>query len=172
MAGCACRTRSLERFYSVMKKLAILLIIVLVLGGGGTAGWWFLLRAQPEGEEARLAAEDAISLIPVSRTIKLDAIVLPVIREGQVTLHITAVVVLELSEATEMRFLDDLSVPLRDSLLSALHGIYSIRYIQERGYNSPLVRARLTQAAKRILGEDLVKGVWLQDIGKRVPNNS
>ena len=155
-----------------MKKLAILLVVVLILGGGGGAAWWFLLRDQPEGEEAQAAAEDERSLIPVARTIKLDPIVLPVIREGQVTLHISAVVVLDLSQATELRLLDDLSAPLRDSLLSALHSIYSIRYVQERGYNSPLVRQRLSQAAESVLGVGLVKGVWLQDITKRVPNNS
>jgi flagellar basal body-associated protein FliL len=155
-----------------MKKLAILLVVVLILGGGGGAAWWFLLRDQPEGEEAQAAAEDERSLIPVARTIKLDPIVLPVIREGQVTLHISAVVVLDLSQATELRLLDDLSTPLRDSLLSALHSIYSIRYVQERGYNSPLVRQRLSQAAESVLGVGLVKGVWLQDITKRVPNNS
>ena len=81
-------------------------------------------------------------------------------------------VLVEDSQATELKLLDDLSAPLRDSLLSALHSIYSIRYVQERGYNSPLVRQRLSQAAESVLGVGLVKGVWLQDITKRVPNNS
>ena len=152
-----------------MKKLAILLVVVLILGGAGGAGWWFLLREQPEGEEAQAAAEEARSLIPVTRVIKLDPIVLPVIREGQVTLHITAVVVVELAESTELENLRALSAPLRDTLLSALHSIYSIRYVQERGYNSRIVRERLSQAAERVLGVGMVKGVWLQDITKRVP---
>ncbi len=65
---------------------------------------------------------------------------------------------------------DRLSAPLRDTLLSALHSIYSIRYVQERGYNSRIVRERLSQAAERVLGVGMVKGVWLQDISKRVPD--
>ena len=159
-----------ERLGLAMKKLAILLVVVLILGGGAGAGWWFFLREQPEGEEARAAAAEAQSLVPLARVIKLDPIILPVIREGQVTLHITAVVVVELTKPTELENLLQFSAPLRDTMLSELHGVYSIRYVQERGYNIPIVRERLGQAAERVLGEGMVKSVRLQDIIKRVPD--
>ena len=154
-----------------MNKLVILLVLFLVLGGGAGAGWWFFLREQPEGEGAEIAEEEATALISMIRVLRLDPIVLPVLREGQVTHHVSAVVAIELTAALAEKELRDLSEPLRDALLSELYGIYSVRYVQERGYDIPLVRQRLRQAAERVLGEGAVKLVWLQDISKRVPNS-
>ncbi len=152
-----------------MKKLVILLVVFLLLGGGGGAAWWFLMREQPEGELAEISEEEATALLSVIRVLRLDPIVLPVVREGQVTLHITAVVVIELVEALEKEELRDISDPLRDAMLSELYGIYSVRYVQERGYDIPIVRQRLNLAAERVLGEGSVVSVRLQDITKRVP---
>ncbi len=152
-----------------MKKLVILLVVFLVLGGGGAAAWWFLMREQPEGELAEISEAEATALISQIRVLRLDPIILPVVREGQVTLHITAVVVIELTEAQEEEDLSELSEPLRDALLSELYGIYSVRYVQERGYDIPVVRERLNLAAERVLGEGTVKRVRLQDISKRAP---
>ncbi len=152
-----------------MKKLVIILVLFLVLGGGGGAAWWFLMREQPEGDMAGISDEEATSLIAVIRVLRLDPIVLPVVREGQVTLHITTVVVIELTESLEQAELSKISEPLRDAMLSELYGIYAVRYVQERGYDIPVVRERLVLAAERVLGEGTVKRVRLQDVGRRVP---
>ena len=154
-----------------MKILVILLVVFLALGGGGGAAWWFLMREQPEGELAEISEEDATSLIPVIRVLRLDPIVLAVVREDQVMLHITAVVVIELTESLKSEDLRKVSEPLRDAMLSELYGIYSVRYVQERGYDIPIVRQRLGLAAERVLGEGTVKSVRLQDIAKRVPTS-
>ncbi len=148
-----------------MKKLAILLVLLLLLGGAGGAGWWFFLREQPEADSAEAVEEE--SLIRATRAIRLDPIILPVIREGQVTLHVTVVVVIELTEAVPLAELWEFSHPLRDTMLSELHGMYASRYVQERGYNLPIVKERLSQAAERVLGTGSVKGVMLKDINKR-----
>jgi hypothetical protein len=102
-----------------------------------------------------------------AQVIKLDPIILPVIREGQVTLHVTVVVVIELTEAVPLQQLRVFSHPLRDSMLSELHGMYASRYVQERGYNLPVVKERLSKAAERVLGAGSVKAVLLKDINKR-----
>ena len=152
-----------------MKILVIVLVVFVLLGGGGGAGWWFFLRDQPEEGAAGIADSLATSLISVSRVIRIDPIILPVVREGQVTLHITAVVVVELTEAQETEALRNLATPLRDTMLSELYGLYSLRYVQERGYDIPVVRERLTMAAERVLGAGQVKTIRLQDIIKRTP---
>ncbi len=154
-----------------MKILVILLVVFLVLGGGGAAAWWFLLREAPEGEQAEVAEADATALISRVRVIRLDPIILPVLREGQVTLHVTAVVVIELTGSLETTAMRDIAEPLRDTMLSALYGIYSVRYVQERGYDIPVVRERLILAAERVLGAGTVKMVRLQDINQRVPDS-
>ncbi len=148
-----------------MKKLAILLVLLLLLGGAGGAGWWFFLREQPEADSAEAVEEE--SLIRATRVIKLDPIILPVIREGQVTLHVTVVIVIALKEAVPLEALRVFSHPLRDSMLSELHGMYASRYVQERGYNLPIVKERLSEAAERVLGAGSVKRVMLKDVNKR-----
>ena len=148
-----------------MKKLAILLVLLLLLGGAGGAGWWFFLREQPEAGSAEAVEEE--SLIRATRVLRLDPIILPVIREGQVMLHVTVVVVIELAKAVPLRELRVFSQPLRDSMLSELHGMYAIRYVQERGYDLPMVRERLSEAAERVLGAGSVNRVMLEDLNKR-----
>ncbi len=148
-----------------MKKLAILLVLLLLLGGAGGAGWWFFLREQPEADSAEAVEEE--TLVRATGVIKLDPIILPVIREGQVTLHVTVVVVIELTKAVPLSELRVFSHPLRDSMLSELHGMYASRYVQERGYNLPVVKERLSKAAERVLGAGSVRGVLLKDLNKR-----
>jgi len=148
-----------------MKKLAILLVLLLLLGGAGGAGWWFFLREQPEAGSAEAVEEE--SLIRATRVLRLDPIILPVIREGQVMLHVTVVVVIELVKAVPLTELRVFSQPLRDSMLSELHGMYAIRYVQERGYDLPMVRERLSEAAERVLGAGSVIRVTLEDLNKR-----
>ena len=148
-----------------MKKLAILLVLLLLLGGAVGAGWWFFLREQPEADSAQAVEEE--SLVRATRVIKLDPIILPVIREGQVTLHVTVVVVIELAEAVPLEALRVFSQPLRDTMLSELHGMYAVRYVQERGYKLPVVKERLSKAAERVLGAGSVRGVMLKDLNKR-----
>lgn len=148
-----------------MKNLAILLVLLLLLGGAGGAGWWFFLREQPEAGSAEAVEEE--SLIRATRVLRLDPIILPVIREGQVMLHVTVVVVIELVKAVPLTELRVFSQPLRDTMLSELHGMYAIRYVQERGYDLPMVRGRLSEAAERVLGEGSVIRVTLEDLNKR-----
>ncbi len=148
-----------------MKKLAILLVFLLFLGGAGGAGWWFFLREQPEAGSAEAVERE--SLVRATSAIKLDPIILPVIREGQVTLHVTVIVVIEMTEAIPLSELRVFSQPLRDSMLSELHGMYASRYVQERGYNLPIVKERLSEAAERVLGAGSVKRVMLKDVNKR-----
>ena len=152
-----------------MKKLVIILVLLLLLAGAAAAGWWFFLREQPEGEPADIDKSEATSLIDMSWVIRVDPIILAVVREDQVTLHISTVVVIELNEAWQGEVLRSLSEPLRDSLLSTLYGIYSVRYVQERQFDLPIVRLRLSKAAEKVLGEGTVRQVRLQDITKRIP---
>ncbi len=148
-----------------MKKLAIILVLLLLLGGAGGAGWWFFLRAQPEAGSAEAVEEE--SLIRATRAIRLDPIILPVIREGQVTHHVTVVVVVELVEPVPLAEMRVFSHPLRDIMLSELHGMYASRYVQRRGYDLPIVRERLSQAAERVLGAGSVKRIILKDVNRR-----
>ena len=58
---------------------------------------------------------------------------------------------------------------LKDAVFTELHGIYSLRYVQERGYDLPIVNDRLLQITERVLGSGIVKSVQIRGLSKRVP---
>ena len=160
-----------------MKRLVILLVIVLLFAGGGGAAWWFLLREVPEDEAAAAATaaetegesegEDKEKVR--RRFIELEPLTLPIIREGQVTLHLTVGLAVELNEPRPAIEIVTIQRPLRDAILSALHAVYALRYIQEQGFEHPLVRQRLTLASERVLGPGSVKAILLRHIRLRPP---
>jgi flagellar protein FliL len=154
-----------------MKRLVILLVIVLLVAGGAGAAWWFLLRKAPVDSAAQAEAapetenKDAMRL----RFIELEPMILPIIREGQVTLHLTVVLAVELVEPRPAIEIAMVQRPLRDALFSTLHAVFALRYIQEQGFEHPLVQQRLMQASERVLGPGSVKAILLRHIQLRPP---
>ncbi|MEE8535712.1 MAG: hypothetical protein V3S45_06660 [Kiloniellales bacterium] len=151
-----------------MKRLALVLVLVVVSGGG--AGWWFFLR-DPGGAEAEVAAgapaEDPGGLS--ERVIDLAPINLPIIRQGQVILHLSLVVAIELTQPMHFKEIERVLPPLRDAIFSELHAVFALRTIQGRGYDPPFVRDRLAQAGARVLGAGQVRSVLIKALGKRTP---
>lgn len=152
-----------------MKRLLLLLLVLLLLGGA--AGWWFLLREPPE-EQAGAAVEEEGGLIAKSRFVKLEPIVLPIIREGQVILHVNLVVNVELARALPEEDIDPERLRLRDAMISELHALYSLRLVQDRGFDLPIVRQRLARRAEGVFGLGSVGGVLIHDLDQRKPGVS
>jgi hypothetical protein len=159
-----------------MKRLAILIVIVLLVAGGGGAAWWFLLREPPAETaaeaEAETAAEAEVATAARKRFVNLDPIVLPIIREGQVTLHLTVVLSVELVNLTPKEEIEQMRRPLRDAIFTELHGIFALRYVQEKGFDLPIVRELLLRASRRVLGEDEVRAVLVRNVATQVPQKS
>ena len=157
-----------------MKRLVILIVIILLVAGGGGAAWWFLLREVPADATAEAEAtqetesEDATR----KRFVELEPMVLPIIREGQVTLHLTIVLVVELTEAMPKVDIAKAQRPLRDAIFSELHSIYALRYVQDKGFDHPIVRKLLIRASERVFGDGRVKSVLVSKIGTQVPLRS
>ena len=103
------------------------------------------------------------------RFIEFEPLILPIIREGQVTLHLTVGLAVELVEPRPALEIVSIQRPLRDALLSALHAVFALRYIQEQGFEHPLVRQRLTLAGERVLGPGSVKAILLRHIRLQPP---
>lgn len=155
-----------------MKRLVILLVIVLLFAGGGGGAWWFLLREPPVDETAEVALETEIVDTARKRFVELEPMVLPIIREGQVTLHLTIVLVVELTEPTTKVVIAQKQRPLRDAILSELHAVYALRYVQEKGFDHPIVRERLTRASERVMGTGSIKALLVKKIGAQAPLRS
>jgi len=150
-----------------MKRLLLLLPILLILLGGA-AGWWFLLR-EPSAQDAAAAAEAEAGLIAKSRYVEVDPIVLPVIREGQVILHVNLALSVELSQALPVEDIDLQQLPLRDAMISELNALYGLRYVQDRGFDMPIVRERLARRAESVFGPGSVNAVLIHDLSQRKP---
>lgn len=150
-------------------KLAIIIVLALVLlGGGGGAGWWFFLREPPPEEAAMAQAEPAKPLAANHQQVfNLDPFVLPILRNGQVTQHLTVVLRIELNEPEDKDAFKKTVPRLRDALLSELHGIFAFRHIQQAGETLPIVRDRLVAAGNAALGEGRVKDIFLEAASRR-----
>jgi flagellar protein FliL len=160
-----------------MKRLVILIVIVLLVAGGGGAAWWFLLREVPaeavaEGADGEAIPEPEPKDSARKRFIEMEPMVLPIIREGQVTLHLTLVLAIELTSSLPKVEIAKLRRPLRDAILTELHSVYALRYVQEKGFDYPLVRERLLRISERVLGPGTVKAVLVRKIGTQVPLRS
>lgn len=151
-----------------MKRLLLAILILVALGGGGAAGWWFLLR-EPPLDDAAAAEEEAGGLIAKSRYVELDPIVLPIIREGQIILHVNLVLNVELRRALPVEDISARELPLRDAMIRELHALYGLRYVQDRGFDLPIVRERLARRAEEIFGPETVATVLIHDVNQRKP---
>lgn len=149
-----------------MKRLLFLIPILVLLGGAAT--WWFLLR-EPPADGADAAAADAGGLIAKSRFVKLDPIVLPIVREGQVILHVNLALNVELARPLPVEDIDGQKLPLRDAMISELYALYSLRHVQDGGYDSRVVRERLARRAESIFGPGSVSDVLVEDVNERKP---
>ncbi|MFQ6018350.1 MAG: flagellar basal body-associated protein FliL [Kiloniellaceae bacterium] len=157
-----------------MNRLAILIVLMLLVAGAAGAGWWFFLRGN-DGTEARGEAEQTEEIGPggqpikLKRFIELEPIVLPIIRQGRVILHVTLVPVVELLKPMTLQEVRRTTPILRDAFLTELHAIFALRYVQERGFDLPIVKKRLTRASERVLGPGKVRMVLIQNISQRKP---
>ena len=160
-----------------MKRIAILIALVLLFAGAGGGAWWFLLRDQPDEQSAEKKAEAELAqameeqsgLLMSTRYIRLQPMVLPIIREGRVILHLTLVMIVELDEPMQREELDQVLPPLTDAIFTELHSLFSLRYVQERGYDLPFVKERIYRVSERVLGEGILKAVLIQSMNKRKP---
>ena len=156
-----------------MKLVIIIVAALVILGGAGGAGWWFLLREPPSEEamaEAEAAEEEGKKTdINKQATFDLDPFILPILRGGQVTEHLTLMLRLEFNEPQTRPYFKEHTAQLRDEFFSELHGLFAFRHVQQQGEGMPLVRQRLVAAGDRVFGAGMVKAVLVQASSRRIP---
>ena len=145
-----------------MKRLLLTLVVLLILlAGGGGAAWWFLFQE----EEIDLS-----TITEPSREVPLfvdfDPLVLPVMRDGRVTQHLTFTIVLEVHRDYERLDIYKHMPRLKDAYLTQLHALYSHRAVQDREDVEPLLNKRLMAVSERVLGPDVVKRILVNILEK------
>ena len=144
--------------------ILIVVAVVLLLGAGGGA-WWFLMG--PGAEKT----EELISQIskPEPVFIPLNPLVISLIQEGEVTLHVSMHLTLQLHDSWDKDLADRNMARLRDAFFHEMHALFAMRMIRESGFDSPLVRRRLLALCDRLLGEGVVADVLLRELERRRP---
>ncbi|MEH6631874.1 MAG: hypothetical protein V7776_13650 [Halopseudomonas aestusnigri] len=150
-----------------MKKLIIIFLILLFLGGGGFAGWWFFLKPSDTEEEVVEAPPE----IP-SAFLEFPPTVIPLIKEGVVTHHVTVKITLEVAEGDDLINTERWQIRLQNDFIAELHSLYNYRYFTANGYTSDKITKRLQNAADKVMGKGVIRGVELIVEGIAKPSNS
>ncbi len=145
-----------------MKRALLLFFVILLLGGGGIGVWKVGL---PYLEE-RKAKEAAEAPPPAPRYVTLEPFIVPLIRQGVVTEHLTLAVKLEVRDEG-LDLLEGRIPELRDAFITELYGLYALRYVQEHRDNLDYTKKRLIKAGNALFGKEVVTGVLVTGIETR-----
>jgi flagellar basal body-associated protein FliL len=147
-----------------MKRLLLIFFALLLLAAGGGAAWWFFIgQKQASFQEVVLNA----GLHP--GVIEFEPFVVPVLHSGEVTHHLTMSLKIEVTDEEHVDRGEALMPRLKDSILREFQGLYAMRLITDRGFDTPLVHKRIKVASERVLGSGVVTGIDLIIAPKRRP---
>jgi hypothetical protein len=146
-----------------MRRALLIFVAILLLGGGGIAFWKVGLPYLAEREAAAAAAAPA----PERRYVALEPFMVPLIREGVVTQHLTLAIELEVRDDAALLLIEGRIPQLRDAFLTELYGLYALRYVQEHLGDLQFTKDRLIRAGNGLLGEEVVTGILITGIETR-----
>jgi hypothetical protein len=105
--------------------------------------------------------------VPSPGVIEFEPFVVPVLRSGEVTHHLTMSLKIEVTDEEHVDRSRVLMPRLKDSILREFQGLYAMRLVIDQGFDSPLVRIRIKVASERVLGTGAVTGIDLTIAQKR-----
>lgn len=147
-----------------MKALIVLAIGLLLLGGAAYGGWTlyneYIVKKQEE-QPPKPAPK------PPSAFVRVSPVVVPVIGAQRVEQFVTVVVTLEVN--ADQQPMAQANLPrISDAFLRTLYGAADDRSIlQGNIVNIPAVKAKLLEAAGKVLGADIVQNVLVQVVVQR-----
>ncbi|MGO1117261.1 hypothetical protein ACTL6U_01030 [Rhodovibrionaceae bacterium A322] len=164
-----------------MKRIVPIFILFILLVAGGAAFWKFgmpLLNqeeevaaeegAEGEGDEEEAEAEE----VSTANTIAMSPMVLPVIKKGKVSQHVTVVIKLLVPDLYAENKLHNRLPRLRDAFLTEMHSLMSLRFVQENDKDMTFIRKRLMLVGDRILGEGVLEDVVIDGVERRQPRTT
>ncbi|MDR6771149.1 hypothetical protein [Azospirillum sp. BE72] len=150
-----------------MVKALIVLVLGIVLLGGASFGGWFVYQKyfteHPDAPPKKVEPPPK----PPTAFVRLPPLVVPMIGPSRVEQFVTVVVAVEvvldkqpLAQANQPR--------LTDAFLTALYGGIADQSILNGALvNIPAVKAKLVEAAGKIIGKDAVQDVLVQAVTQR-----
>jgi flagellar FliL protein len=147
------------------------LLALAVLGGGGGAYLYFknpAFASVGPGEPAKAAAKHEKSGAEEHKYVHLDPLTLPIIDETGVTSNVSIVVNLEVEDQKKADTIKKELPRLIDAYIQDMYGVLNKHAALKGGVvQVGMVKERLNQITKRVLGDDMVEDVLLEVVSQR-----
>ena len=161
-----------------MKKGILILVALLLLGGiGGGAYWFFGNQAQASVPPGDLDAQAKKELSDKEKAeadakvafVKMDPLVLPVVNEKGIVQVINISITLEAVDAETAKEIEKFFPRLKDAYIQDMYGVLGRKGAMDAGgvVNVEIIKKRLNQITVKVIGEDKVRQVLLQNIQQR-----
>lgn len=143
-----------------MKKFLILLILMLLIGsGGGAYYYFFVLSAQEEMSEEPPPPPDI-------RFVEMDALNIPVMRNGVVVNYVILTLSLETIGSENEERVEAYMPRLRNAFLTDLLGYFATVPVEDR-IMVQAIKRRLNVLSARVVGEGVVTDILIQNAMKQ-----
>ncbi|KAA0581105.1 hypothetical protein FZ983_09170 [Azospirillum sp. B21] len=149
----------------MVKALIVLVLGIVLLGGASFGGWFVYQKYFTEQPDQPKKVEPPPK--PPTAFVRLAPLVVPMIGPSRVEQFVTVVVAVEvvldkqpMAQANQPR--------LTDAFLTALYGGIADQSILNGALvNIPAVKAKLVEAAGKVIGKDAVQDVLVQAVTQR-----
>jgi hypothetical protein len=141
-----------------MKKLLFVLVGLIGLGGTGFGVWSFLSAAPPVPEEAAMERPQFV---------RIDNLIIPVIRRDRVERHISLSVALEVRDAENRRAVQRALPHLRHAFIVDLNGYLRMLKSDDNPHFLVSVKRRLLKVGAAVIGPGMIDAVLVQQSSER-----
>lgn len=144
-----------------MKKLILIVLPLLLLLGGGGAGAYYFLVLKPAEQNAE---PEPPPPPPDPVLVEIDAMTIPVIRQGSVRKYILVKVTLQVLDQDARQLTRTVMPRLKDQMYSAMH-----KYFASLPLDAPIstntLKKYISKIARKNIGEEnfnrvLIEGVY------------
>lgn len=144
-----------------MKKFLILLILMLLIGSGGGGYYYFFVLSAEDG-----VTEEAPPPPPDIRFVEMEALKIPVMRNGIVVNYVVLTLSLETVGGDHEERVKEYMPRLRNAFLTDLLGYFATVPVEDR-IMVQAIKRRLTILSARVLGDGVVTDVLVQNALKQ-----
>jgi flagellar FliL protein len=148
-----------------LKKILIPILALLLLAGGGAGAYFFMGKADAAAgpEAVKEAKKEGKAEGEKTIYVPMQAIILPIIGRDGISQTISMVVSLQVSDQAKADKVKEALPRLADAFLSDMYGNLSSQSAMQGGViKVSVLKERLAEITKKVMGEDMVQGVLLQ----------
>jgi flagellar FliL protein len=151
-----------------MMKILVLLLVALIFGGGGFGAGWFLFANQGEKHEEKVAEPPPPAPTGPPVFVNVGPLTVPVLGAERIDQFVTLMVALELTDMITAEAVRAQAPRLTDAFLTTIYGAIASGRVMSGGVlDVPQVKAKLRDAAAKVLGKDTIRDVLIQIVNQR-----